>query len=206
MGHHYSHLRLDERRKIAKWLKVHMPISEIADRLCRDASTIYRDTKRNRYTDSELPELDGYHAVAAQDMYEKRRAIHRKMMVFPELKAGSPARRCTPVDHLRPRNGIFGLATAQRRDWSRQLVLRSTGALAERHRREHQQQAAKVPAPLDRTDGADQSIFKVDLPPPQFHAAQMPLIPDACRSVRKPPDRNSEPIGIKRDIRNCTSP
>lgn len=87
MGRHYSHLRLDERRRIAKWLEAKMPITEMADRLGRSASTLYRDIKRNRYTDTELPELDGYHAVAAQDMYEKRRAVHRKMIVHPELKA-----------------------------------------------------------------------------------------------------------------------
>ncbi len=87
MGSHYSHLSLEDRRKIAKWLTAKMPIAEIADRLGRDASTIYRDIKRNRYTDSELPELDGYHAVTAQDMYERRRAVHRKLVVHPELKA-----------------------------------------------------------------------------------------------------------------------
>uniref|UniRef100_UPI002636890E helix-turn-helix domain-containing protein n=1 Tax=uncultured Sulfitobacter sp. TaxID=191468 RepID=UPI002636890E len=57
MGSCYSHLSLDERRKIAKWLEAKMPIAEIADRLGRDASTIYRDIKRNRYTDKEIPEL-----------------------------------------------------------------------------------------------------------------------------------------------------
>ncbi len=87
MGSHYSHLSLEERRKIAKWLTANMPIAEIADRLGRDASTIYRDIKRNRYTDRELPELDGYHAVTAQDMNERRRAVHRKLVVHPELKA-----------------------------------------------------------------------------------------------------------------------
>ena len=86
MGRHYCHLRLDERRKLAKWLEARMPISEIADRLGRDPSTIYRDIKRNRYTDDELPELDGYHALVAQEKYEERRAIHRKMIVHPELK------------------------------------------------------------------------------------------------------------------------
>jgi|TARA_R110000787_G_scaffold140074_2_gene253684 IS30 family transposase len=55
MGTHYCHLKLDERRKLAKWLEVKMPISEIADRLGRDPSTIYRDIKRNRYTDKEIP-------------------------------------------------------------------------------------------------------------------------------------------------------
>jgi len=63
MGSHYCHLKLEERRKLAKWLEARMPIAEIADRLGRDASTIYRDIKRNRYTDTELPELNGYHAV-----------------------------------------------------------------------------------------------------------------------------------------------
>ena len=48
--------------------------------------TIYRDIKRNRYTDKEIPELNGYHALVAQDKYEARRAIHRKMIVHPELK------------------------------------------------------------------------------------------------------------------------
>jgi IS30 family transposase len=31
--------------------------------------------------------LSGYHALVAQDKYEARRAIHRKMIVHPELKA-----------------------------------------------------------------------------------------------------------------------
>ena len=87
MGRCYPHLSLEERRKIAKWLEAKMSVAEMADRLGRDASTIYRDIKRNRYTDPELPELNGYHAVAAQDMYEGRRAVHRKMIVHPQLKA-----------------------------------------------------------------------------------------------------------------------
>lgn len=63
MGNHYCHLKLDERRKLAEWLEAKMPISEIVDRLGRDPSTIYRDIKRNRYTDTE------------------------RMIVHPELKA-----------------------------------------------------------------------------------------------------------------------
>ncbi len=51
MGSHYCHLKLDERCKLAKWLEAKMPVAEIADRLGRDPSTIYRDIKRNRYTD-----------------------------------------------------------------------------------------------------------------------------------------------------------
>ena len=64
-----------------------MPSAEIADRLGRDSSTIYYDIKRNRYSDKEMPELNGYHALVAQDMYEERCDIHRKMILHPELKA-----------------------------------------------------------------------------------------------------------------------
>ncbi|UWQ86266.1 IS30 family transposase [Leisingera caerulea] len=86
MGRNYPHLSLEERRKIAKWREAKMPVPEIADRLGRAASTIYRELKRNFFDDKELPELNGYHAVAAQEMYEQRRAVHRKMIVHPELK------------------------------------------------------------------------------------------------------------------------
>ena len=34
-----------------------------------DPSTIYRDIKRNLYTDTEISELSGYHALVAQDKY-----------------------------------------------------------------------------------------------------------------------------------------
>ena len=86
MGSHYCHLNLDERRKLAKWLEAKMPVPEIADRLGRAASTIYRELKRNTFEDTELPELNGYYCMTAQAKYEKRRAIHRKMIVYPELK------------------------------------------------------------------------------------------------------------------------
>jgi len=87
MGFCYPHLSLEERRKIAKWREAKMPVPEIADRLGRAPSTVYRELKRNFFRDKELPELNGYHAIAAQNMYERRRAIHRKMIVHPDLKA-----------------------------------------------------------------------------------------------------------------------
>ena len=43
-------------------------VSEIGDRLGRDPSTIYRDFKRNRYSDTELPLLNGYHAFVASNL------------------------------------------------------------------------------------------------------------------------------------------
>ncbi len=86
MGSCYSHLTMEERRKIDKWHEAKMPVPEIADRLGRAASTIYRELTRNVYEDTEIPELDGYYGVTAQNAYERRRAIHRKMVVHPELK------------------------------------------------------------------------------------------------------------------------
>lgn len=57
-----------------------MSISEIANRLRRNPSTIYQDIKRNRYTDTKMPEINGYRALVAQDTYEQRHAIHREMI------------------------------------------------------------------------------------------------------------------------------
>jgi len=74
MGRCYPHLNLEERRKLAKWLEAKIPVKEIADNLCRAPSTIYREIKRNYYRDDELLQLNGYHAVVAQDAYEERRA------------------------------------------------------------------------------------------------------------------------------------
>lgn len=87
MGRSYPHLNLDERRNLAKWLEAKMPVKEIADRLCRDASTIHREIKRNSCRFDDQPELNGYHALAAQDRCEERRAIHRKLIMYPELMA-----------------------------------------------------------------------------------------------------------------------
>ncbi|WP_146347775.1 helix-turn-helix domain-containing protein [Phaeobacter marinintestinus] len=66
MGNRSSHLRLEQRRKIAEWLEAKMPVAEVADRRGRDASPIYRDIKRNRDIDTELPELNGDYAISAQ--------------------------------------------------------------------------------------------------------------------------------------------
>lgn len=64
-----------------------MPVPEIADHLGRAPSTIYRELRRNAFEDKEMPELNGYHALVAQEIYEGRRAIHRKLIRHPEIKA-----------------------------------------------------------------------------------------------------------------------
>ena len=87
MGRCYPHLTFEERRKIAKWREAKMPVPEIAERLGRAPSTIYRELRRNAFEDKEIPELNGYHALVAQEIYEGRRAIHRKLIRHPEIKA-----------------------------------------------------------------------------------------------------------------------
>lgn len=64
-----------------------MPVPEIVERLARAPSTIYRELKRNTFLDTELPQYSGYFAVNAQNMYERRRAVHRKLVIHLELKA-----------------------------------------------------------------------------------------------------------------------
>lgn len=87
MGRCYPHLSLDERRRLAQWRIAKIPVYEIADRLNRAPSTIYREIKRNFYSNDEEPELNGYHAVVAHELYEERRANHCKLIRYPDVKA-----------------------------------------------------------------------------------------------------------------------
>ena len=87
MGRCYPHLNLEERRKLAKWLEAKIPVKEIADNLQRAPSTIYREIRRNTFSDTELPQLNGYHAVNAQHKYEQRCPVHREFVRYPEIMA-----------------------------------------------------------------------------------------------------------------------
>lgn len=87
MPRHNPNSSLEERRNIAKWREAKMSVPEIAERLSRAPSTIYRELKRNTFLDVELPQYSGCFAMNAQNMYERRRAVHRKLVIHPELKA-----------------------------------------------------------------------------------------------------------------------
>ncbi len=87
MGRHYSHLDLEERLRLADWLETGVPVAEIALKLDRSASTIYREIRRNRFVDEEWPTINGYYGKIAQRNYEERRAVHRKMIMYPQVKA-----------------------------------------------------------------------------------------------------------------------
>lgn len=83
----HTELDLRERRTIEDMLNAKVSVSKIAAEIGRHRSTVYRELKRNHFSDKELPELNGYYCVTAQNMYEQRRAIHRKLVAHPDLKA-----------------------------------------------------------------------------------------------------------------------
>ena len=84
--HLHLHLDLEERRKIARWRGATVPATEIALRLDRHCSTIFRELSRNRFADAELQHLSGYYALNAHTMATDRRANLREMVRHPSLR------------------------------------------------------------------------------------------------------------------------
>ena len=92
----HTELNLRERRTIEDMLNAKMSAREIATEIGRHVSTVYRDIKRNGYTDEELPELNGYYGIVAQKAATQRRARRRKLVrlvglrkaVIKQLKEG----------------------------------------------------------------------------------------------------------------------
>ncbi len=81
----YSQLSITERRKIERWRHAKVPVNEIACVLGRCRSMIFRELKRNHFSDPCLPKCDGYYGAAAQLMAAGRRARQRKLIRHPEL-------------------------------------------------------------------------------------------------------------------------
>ncbi len=63
----YSQITLEDRRLLEQFIRAKMPVTEIALRLGRHRSTIYREIKRNSFEDASWPELNGYHCVLANE-------------------------------------------------------------------------------------------------------------------------------------------
>ena len=82
----HTELDLRERRTIEDMLHAKMSVREIALGIGRHCSTVYRDIKRNGYTDTELPELNGYYGVVAQETATARRARRRKLVRLDDLR------------------------------------------------------------------------------------------------------------------------
>ncbi|TCU29965.1 helix-turn-helix protein [Rhizobium laguerreae] len=82
----YSRIDIDERRKIARWRTAGVSVDVIAEKLHRHRSTIFRELRRNTFEDREMPDLNGYYCVMANDMARERRAKLRKLARFAQLR------------------------------------------------------------------------------------------------------------------------
>jgi len=82
----HTELDLSERRVIEDMLNAKMPVSKIATELGRHRSTVYRDIQRNGFVDEELPQLNGYYGVTAQNSALRRRARRRKLVRLEHLR------------------------------------------------------------------------------------------------------------------------
>ena len=82
----YSHIDMDERRKIVRWRMAGLSVEMIAEKLGRRRSTIFREIKRNTFVDEQMPDLSGYYCVTAHDMACERRAKLRKLSRFSHVR------------------------------------------------------------------------------------------------------------------------
>lgn len=82
----YSHIDLDERRKIARWRTAGLSVEVIAEKLGRHRSTIFREIRRNMFVDKVVPDLSGYYCVTAHDMACERRTKLRKLVRFSNVR------------------------------------------------------------------------------------------------------------------------
>jgi len=86
MERSYSHIDLDERRKIARWRTAGLSVDAIAEQLGRHRSSIFREIKRNTFIDKVVPDLTGYYCVTAHAMSCERRAKLRKLARFTHVR------------------------------------------------------------------------------------------------------------------------
>jgi transposase, IS30 family len=86
MARTYRQLDLDHRRTLFRLIEARRPVGEIAMRLGRHPSTIYRELGRNRFRDGER-DVCGYFPVTAHDLAHRRRQRHRKLIADDTLRA-----------------------------------------------------------------------------------------------------------------------
>ena len=85
MGASYTQLSITERRRIERWRHAKVPVNEMARVLKRCRSTIFREIRRNYFSDINLPKYDGYYGAAAQLTSADRRTRQRKLIKHPSL-------------------------------------------------------------------------------------------------------------------------
>lgn len=81
----YHQLSITERRRIERWRQAKVPVDEMARVLKRCRSTIFRELRRNHFSDVSMPKCDGYYGAAAQHMSAARRSRQRKLLRYPDL-------------------------------------------------------------------------------------------------------------------------
>ncbi len=82
----YTQITLADRRRLHHLVAAKVPVSEMARRLGRHRSTIYREIKRNTFRDRELPDYDGYYSTVANDIAQDRRRRLKKLRRHPNLR------------------------------------------------------------------------------------------------------------------------
>src|SRR5690348_4079337 len=81
----YRHLDLDERRTLFRLVEARTPVGEIARRLGRHPSTVYRELGRDRFRDGDRG-FCGYFPLNAQDLARRRRQRRRKLAMDDGLR------------------------------------------------------------------------------------------------------------------------
>src|SRR5215203_5264091 len=82
----YGQLDLDERRTLFRLVEARRPVGEIAARLGRHPSTLYRELGRNRFRDGDHG-FCGYFPLTAQDLARRRRQRRWKLIADDALRA-----------------------------------------------------------------------------------------------------------------------
>ena len=80
MGTTYTQLNIMERRRIERWRHAKVPVDEMARILKRCRSTIFRELRRNHFSDESMPKHGGYYGATAHLMQADRRARDRKLI------------------------------------------------------------------------------------------------------------------------------
>lgn len=83
----YQQMTLADRRLLHRFVEQKLAVNEMARRLGRHRSTIYREIRRNTFRDQELPEYSGYFPTIADEITRERRRRLRKLRRHPDLRA-----------------------------------------------------------------------------------------------------------------------
>ncbi|MDH6298118.1 IS30 family transposase (plasmid) [Agrobacterium salinitolerans] len=83
----YQQLTLADRRLLHRFVEQKLAVNEMARRLGRHRSTIYREIRRNTFHDKELPEYTGYFGTIADELRRERRRRLRKLRRHADLRA-----------------------------------------------------------------------------------------------------------------------